>query len=145
VEDARGHDEAAIRLEYDALRYGYLAGTITSIATSYHNLGSSLRNQAQGRTAALACHLAAALLRTLTGADGVGDSVRAAGGDLRELPAAPRDVAEAAELIGDIPGTDLPGLITSLAPDAESAERVFQELLAQAAQLAVGPRNDGTE
>jgi hypothetical protein len=47
VENARGHSDAAIRMEHDALRYKYMAGIMTSIAGSYHNLGDYLRSAAR--------------------------------------------------------------------------------------------------
>ena len=41
AEDQRGHGDAAVRLERDALRYSCLAGDVTAIRGSYHNLGTS--------------------------------------------------------------------------------------------------------
>jgi hypothetical protein len=160
TENQRGHGDAAIRMERDALRYGYLAGDVTGIAVSYHNLGNYLRRHARQPAPALACHLAAALIRALTGADGAGRSVTAAAADLRALgPAAsfaartdqrefglaaapPADVAALCRQAGDIPGTDLPRLLTALAPDPAAAEQSLQQLIIQAeaeAEAAVPP------
>jgi hypothetical protein len=87
VEDERGHGAAAIGLERDALRYSYLAGDVIGIAVSYHNLGNYLHRHTGRPARALACHLAAALIRVLTGADGADRSLRAAATDLRALAA----------------------------------------------------------
>jgi hypothetical protein len=65
AEDDRGHGDAAIRLERDALRYAYLAGGVAEIAYSYHNLGGYLRVHARQPALALASHLAAALIYAL--------------------------------------------------------------------------------
>jgi hypothetical protein len=154
VEDARGHGDAAIGLERDALRYTYLAGDVIAIAVSYHNLGNYLRRHAGRPVPALACHLAAALICALTGAEGADRSVRAAATDLRALgtedgggsahaaasgpsePAAdavpPADVPALSRLVGDIPGTDLPGLLTALAPDPAAADQALRDLISQA-------------
>ncbi len=149
IESARGHDDAAIRMEHDALRYTYLAGDVTAIATSYHNLGSHLRRHARQavpaptRLTALACHLAAALIRTLVGAAYLDTSVRAAAADLRDLGTAATPPADAAALcrqVGDIPGTDLDRLLTALTPDPATTEQALQVLITQAqAQAAALP------
>ena len=47
TENERGHGEAAIRMERDALRYTYLAGDVLAITVSYHNLGSYLGRHAR--------------------------------------------------------------------------------------------------
>ena len=83
TEHARGHSDAAISLERDALRYSYLAGDVTGIAVSYHNLGSNLHVHARQLGPALASHLAAAVIRVLAGIEGTSagssaDSVRRA-------------------------------------------------------------------
>jgi CHAT domain/NB-ARC domain len=85
TEDHRGHGDAAIGLERDALRYTYLAGDVTGIMISYHNLGNYLRRHASQPAAALSCHLAAALIGAITGGADTDHSVRAAAGDLRAL------------------------------------------------------------
>ena len=74
-------------MAYDALRYKYLAGNATGIAVSYHNLGDYLLRHARQPARAFASHLAAALIYSLTGAEGGSDSVRAAAIDLREAGA----------------------------------------------------------
>lgn len=85
TEEARGHGDVAIGLERDALRYKYLAEDVTAIAVGYHNLGNYLRRHARQAAPALACHLAAVLIRAITGAEGSEDSVWAAVADLRAL------------------------------------------------------------
>jgi tetratricopeptide (TPR) repeat protein len=139
TEDARGHRDVAIELEQDALRYKYRAGIMTSIAGSYHNLGTYLHGSAQQAALALASHLAAALIRALTGAEGTEYSVAAAALDLRAGGAAaapPTGIADLCRQLGDIPGTDLPGLLQTLAPDPAAAEQALRELITQAQALA---------
>jgi hypothetical protein len=146
IEDQRGHGEAALRLVRDALRYKYLADDVTDIAVGYHNYGDYLRRHARQPAPALASHLAAALIRALIGIGGensgsVGDSMQRAATDLRELGTAavpPADVADLDRQLGDIPGTDLPGLIHRLCPEAARAEQAFHDLVEQAQALAAG-------
>jgi hypothetical protein len=139
IEDQRGHGDAAIGLERDALRYSYLAGGVTAIAVSYHNLGNKLHRRARQSAPALACHLAAALIRALTAADGTDRSVREAATDLRALGAAalpPQDAPALSRQVGDIPGTDLLRLLAALAPDPATVDQALRDLTAQAQALA---------
>ncbi|MBO0805289.1 MAG: CHAT domain-containing protein [Nocardiopsaceae bacterium] len=153
TEDKRGHDDAALRLERDALRYAYLNAKVTGIATSYHNLGNFLHRHARQPAAALSAHLTAALIFALTCSGGTGGgsggtaagSVRAAAADLREFGAAaepPADIADLCDRLADIEGTDLPALIEQLSPDPETAEQTLRDLIAQARQLAEAPPGD---
>ena len=131
AEDARGHGDSAIALERDALRYKYLSGDVPGIAASYHNLGNYLAVHAPQPAPALACHLAAALIRALAETGGSG-SVAAAAADRRELGASvtlPADPPDLSRLIGDIPGTDLAGLIARLSPDQAAAEYALDQLV----------------
>jgi len=148
TENARGHGDVAIQLEHSALRYKYLANVMTSIAGSYHNLGDYLRNCSQQPGPALASHLAAALIRVLTGAEGTDESVSAAATDIREASAGTTPPADAADLcrhLGDIPGTDLPGLLQKLSPDPATAEQALRELIALVrARAAAPPEGSGT-
>jgi hypothetical protein len=142
TEDERGHGDTAIRMERDALRYTYLAGDVIGIAVCYHNLGDYLRRHARQPAPALACLLAAALIRVLTGAGGVGRSVGAAAEDLREFGAAatpPADVAALCGQVGEIPGADLHRLLTALAPDPAATEQALRELITQAQAEAAAP------
>jgi tetratricopeptide (TPR) repeat protein len=144
AEDARGHGDAAVRLQRDALRYNYLAGDVTSVAASYHNLGNYLSRHARQPAPALACHLTAALIRTLIGIGGdyVGSaraSTRAAAIDFREYGTAvspPTDVADMCRALGDIPGTDPPGLLAALSHDPETTEQTLRDLIVQAREAS---------
>jgi hypothetical protein len=145
TEDARGHSDAAIRLERDALRYTYLAEDVDGIAVSYHNLGIYLSIRARQPVPALASHLAAALIRSLAGAEGTDDSVRSAATDLREFGTAvtpPADAADLGRQIGDIPGTDLARLLQALSPDPAATQQALRDLIAQAKALAAAPSED---
>jgi tetratricopeptide (TPR) repeat protein len=142
AEEKRGHGEAAIRLAHDALRHSYLAEDVSAIVVTYHNLGLYLARRARQPAPALASQLATALIRALTGFDGAINPLGAAAINLRELGTAavpPTSVAELDRQLGDIPGTDLPGLIAKLAPDPETAEQALRDLIAQAQELAAGP------
>jgi hypothetical protein len=142
VEEDAGHIDAAVRLEQDALRYRYLAGDAAGIAACYHNLGRYAHVHARQPALALACHLAAALISTLTDARLTGDPLRGAATDLRVFGAAaiaPRDVASLCGHLADIPGTDLPALIARLSPGPEAAERTLRDLIIKARHQAAPP------
>jgi CHAT domain len=142
TEDERGHGDAALRLQCDALRYSYLAGDVDGIAVSYHNLGNYLHRHARQPAPALASRLTAALISTLAGDGLANDSTLAAATDLRESGTAavpPANVADLCRILGDIPGTNLPGLLAALSPDAGTAERTLRDLIAQAQELAAVP------
>jgi hypothetical protein len=142
TEDQRDHGDAAIRLQCDALRYGYLAAEVSAIASRYHNLGGYLAIHARQPAAALAAHLAAALIRTHTGIgnnNSAAGSIRDAAADLIVFGAGAKPPADIADLCGRlaaIEGTDLPALIKKLSPDPETTERALRDLIAQARQLA---------
>ena len=130
AEDARAHGDSTIGLERDALRYKYLSGDVPGIAASYHNLGNYLAVHARQPAAALASHLAAALIRALAESGGSGSVAAAA--FRRELGPSvtpPADVPDLSRLIGDIPGTDLAGLIARLSPDQAAAEYALDQLV----------------
>ena len=80
VEDKAGHGQDAIDLERNALRYKYLAGEVEAIAVSHQNLGNYLARHAADHPHALAHHLAASLLRSLTGIEGADRSLAASVG-----------------------------------------------------------------
>jgi hypothetical protein len=135
IEDVRGHSDVASLMERDALRYKYLTGDVTAIAASYDNLGHHLHLDAREPASALACHLTAALIGALSGADAGHPSVRAAAVDLRAFgPSAtpPADVADLLRLVGDIPGADLDRLLAALAPDPAAIEQALRDLITQA-------------
>jgi hypothetical protein len=147
AEHQRGHGEAAIRLERDALRHHYLAGDVAGIAASYHNHGGYLRRHTDQPAQALASHLADAFIFVLIGdADRAATSIQTVATDLRQLGTAATPPASAADLdrqLGDIPGTDLPGLIERLAPDMGIANQVLREIVAKAQELTAPSPNRG--
>jgi hypothetical protein len=129
AEDKRNHGEVAIGLERDALRYLYLAAETDSIQVSHHNLGNYLRGAGQPR-AALAHHLASALLCVVTGAEGAGESARAAAADLRAggEAAMPADTVALCGMVGEVPGVRLDRLLAALAPDSGTVDQVLRDL-----------------
>ncbi len=139
AENWRGHDDAAISLGQDALRYSYLAGDVIGIGVCHHNLGNYLRRRPAD---AFTHRLAAALIYRLAGAGRADQSTRAAAFDLRmfgERVTMPANVADLCSQVATVPGVDLGRLITALVPDSDTAERVFQELLTRVRTLAVEP------
>ena len=140
TEDLRGHGAAAIRFGREALRYSYRVGDVTAIAISYHNQGNYLHRHARQPSQTLASHLAAALIRALASAEGADRSLVATATDLREFGTAaipPASVAALDRQLGEIPGTDLPGLIAAASPDPKTAEAVLRELIARAYACAI--------
>jgi tetratricopeptide (TPR) repeat protein len=146
VESALGHGDAAIRLTQDALRYKYRAENVIHIANSYHRLGDHILDHARQPAAALTCHLAAALIGSLTGAEGADDSVSSAAIDLREAgadAAPPADTADLCRRLADIPGTDLTSLLNALSPDTDATDQGLRDLIARARALAAAlPEHD---
>jgi tetratricopeptide (TPR) repeat protein len=140
LENRRGHGDAAITLAREGLRYIYMAGDVTSIAVRYHNLGGYLRDHVRQPASALACHLAAALVLTLTGAANSDVAVSGAAIVFQGFGEAflPQDVNGLCRQVGDLPGADLPRLIAKLSPDPETAERALAKIIAQAAAHANG-------
>jgi hypothetical protein len=131
TEDERGHGDVAIVLERDALRYKYLVTDMGGVQVSHHNLGNYLLAHAEAPQAALPHHLAAALLRVITGAEGAERSMRAAAGDLRlgGEAAMPASAAALCLRVGEVPGVHLDRLLATLAPEAGTAEQVLGELV----------------
>lgn len=131
AEAVHRHLEVALSLGRDALRYSYLAGEVEDIQVSHHNLGNYLRRSRQ--PGALAHHLAAAVLSTVTGMSGAESSVTGATEDLRADGEAtvPADVAELCRLVDGVPGVRLDQLLARLT-DLQTAENVLRELIARA-------------
>jgi tetratricopeptide (TPR) repeat protein len=139
VEEKLGHVDNAIKLAYDALRYGYAAGDCGAARDVYHNLGNYLIKHANRPVPALACHLCAALIKTLSGAGDIESSLRAAAVDLYVSGGAiepPTGIADLNSKTGDIPGTDPAALIAGLSPTPEAAEQALQDLITRARELA---------
>jgi hypothetical protein len=116
-----------------------MAGNVLVIAESYEELGIHLCIYAEEPAAALACHLAAALIRTLSSARGTDHTVFLTAFDMAELgtdATGPTDVADLCRQVGDIPGTDLHTLLAGLSPDPATAEQALRDLVAQAQALA---------
>jgi hypothetical protein len=129
AEDKRGHSDVAVGLQRNALRYCYLAADVASIQVSHHNLGNYFGYTGQ-LYPALAHHLAAALLRVITGSEGAEDSARAATADMRAAAEAalPADVAVLSARVGEVPGVHLDQLLTALA-DPAAVDQSLRELI----------------
>ncbi len=134
AESERGHLDVAARLERDSLRYGYQAWDIAGIQASHHNLGNYLL-RADKPDMAFPHHLAVALLRAVTGAEGTERSIHAAAADLATLgndAAVSVDVAELCQRVATVPGVHLDRLLARLAPDAQTVKRMLEELIERA-------------
>lgn len=139
VEDERGHGDAAIGFQRDALRYAYSDDNVTGITIGYHNLGNYLARHASQPAQALASHLAAAVVSALGDRAAVQASVNAAAADLCEFgadAALPTSVTMLDGQLGPIPGTNLAGLIAKLSPDSETAEELLLVIITQVQALA---------
>jgi hypothetical protein len=146
LESERGNGDAAISLQKEALRYNYCTPNPGTIAVSHHNLGTLLGSHARQEQVALAHHLAAALLRAISGSSWnssyLKDSIFNAVGDLQALSeeaAMPEDVAELCDQVSAVPGVDLAHLVTRLSPQPGVADKAYQELAARVRVLAAAP------
>jgi tetratricopeptide (TPR) repeat protein len=141
LEDGRGRGEAAVSLEQDALRYKYRSPDPGSIAISHHNLGTYLIGHTHQPQAALAHHLAAALIYILIGGQ-PDHSLSSAANDLRTLGSdatMPADVAGLCRQASEVPGVDLARILTALAPGPELAEQAYQQLTTRVQAAAAVP------
>jgi CHAT domain len=131
TEGHRGRGDVAVDLAREALRYNYLAGDVDNIRISHHNLGEYLRDLAGQPGTALAHHLAAALLRAVTGAEDAEGSVPAAADDLKTGGdvTVPAGVADLCRRVAAVPGADLGQLLAKLAPHPQAVQRTFEELI----------------
>ena len=131
TEGYRGHGDVAVDLACEGLRYSYIAAHVDSIRISHHNLGEYLRELAGQPGTALAHHLAAALLRAVTGAEGNEDSVSSAADDLEAGGdvTVPADVADLCRRVAAVPGVDLDRLLGGLAPVPQAVQRTLDELI----------------
>ena len=136
-EGHRGHCDVAVDLAREGLRYSYLAGDVDNIRISHHNLGEYLRDLVGQPGTALVHHLAAALLRAVTGAEGDEESVSSAADDLKAGGdvTVPADVADLCRRVAAIPGVELGRLLSGLAPDPQAVQRTFEELIGRVRSL----------
>jgi hypothetical protein len=123
--------DVAVDLARESLRYHYLAEDVDNIWISHHNLGEYLRDLASQPGPALAHHLAAALLREVTGTEGDNESLPAAADDLKADGdvTVPADVEDLCRRVADVPGVGLGQLLAGLAPDPQAVQRTFEELI----------------
>ena len=129
-------------MELDALRYKYRILDASNIVISHQNLGIYLRRHARQPHAALAHHLAAALISVLTGSDEPVSSLIAAGRDLKSLgddASTPADIADLCRQVSEVPGVDLARLLTALGASRELAEQAYQEVTARVQAAAAAP------
>lgn len=131
AEEQRGHSDVAIGLLRDALRYSYLAADTDSIQVGHHNLGNYLGRHSAQPEAALAHHLAAALVRVITSAEGAEELAQAAADDLRAggEAAMPADAAALCNMVSEVPGVYLDRLLAALTPAPATTDRAFRDLV----------------
>jgi tetratricopeptide (TPR) repeat protein len=133
-----GHLDRAIDLGKDALRFTYLAADPDAIMTGHRNLANHLDQDGADRRQVWAHRLAAAVIAYQTGSGQLTPAVRDLTGLLAAHgpSAAPRSFAGVREIVDDIPGVDLAGLLNRLprrAPDPQAALDHVLDLAAQAA------------
>lgn len=139
LEARRGHGDVAIGLQQDCLRYVYLSKEAANIAVGHRNLGHYLHALARQPTAALAHHLADALILALASLGDNDESLRVAALDLRALgvgASVPADVADLCRRVAVVPGVNLEGLLVTLAPDPLVAQQALQDLIVRARAFA---------
>lgn len=134
VEDALGHRDRSIALSADALRYTYLAGDPTAIATSHHNLATYLHDDHQDPRLVWAHRLAVALIEYQTGTAELASTLQAIAGLLASDPdTQPGTVEQVIAAVEQIDGVRLAALLDHLphdrAPDNHTA---FTQVLALA-------------
>lgn len=142
VEDALGHGDVALDLDGAALRYKYLANDADGIAASHHNYGSHTARY-RGQVVTGQAHiLAAALIRMLTGTDGLELALRAAALLASELPPGsppPADAHQLCQVVDEVPGADLSTFLARLEPTASRLDEAYRQVLTQVRGL--GPQD----
>jgi tetratricopeptide (TPR) repeat protein len=142
LETIRGHDDAAIALSIDSLRYNYLSGNLESIKASHHNLGLNLARHARDPDPALAHHVAAALIAAVMNLDSEETSVLAAAYDLRfgaKADLLPTDIGELCRQVAEASDVDLGRLLAQLDPGGSSAQVALDRIITQIRALAAAP------
>jgi hypothetical protein len=135
------HAEAA-DFARTALRLAYIHADAHAVATSHHNLASSIAAGGADPDGSVAHWVAASLIRYLTGMrrelDG---SVRALAGDLRALGVQvplPTSVDELAAQVERVEGVHFGRLVRALVPDPGEAEAALTEIVRVAHDLPDG-------
>jgi tetratricopeptide (TPR) repeat protein len=138
-----GHLPRAIELVTDALRYKYLAGDPSAIATSHHNLAGYLRRDGRDPRLVWAHHLAAAVIYYQTGDGTLTISLRNLAGLLNTDPdTAPGSFAEVCTLVEQTDGVHLTRLLDQLPHRAPDPHAAMTEVLRQASQAATTAQAD---
>ncbi|WP_105972911.1 CHAT domain-containing protein [Streptomyces geranii] len=150
VADARGHGEVAIARERDSLRYAYRAGVPAVVAVGHANLGTYLHGHARDAAGAVAHHLAAALLATLSGGGRTMNAALSLAGDLgvfgTEAEAQlPTDVEELCARVAEVPGVALDRLLTGLDPDLARARETLTALVREARERVAAEGGSAAE
>lgn len=142
IEDDQDRGRAAVQLSRDALRFAYMAGRATNISVSHGRLGYYLRCQFDQPNAAIAHHLAAALIQVVSDGAAEESSVRAVATDLRVFGYAatlPADVAELCNAAADAPGVSLEQLLSGITTNERMLQQALDELIGRARALAATP------
>ena len=130
-----GHGAVALGLERDALRLKYRMGDPEPIALSHHNHGRNLRLHASDPGGGAAHHMAAAVIRTLTGHGYLEGSLVALAADLAAVPdpaTVPRDIEALYRIVNQVDGVRLDLLLASLAPEPTAAQDALEIVLGAA-------------
>ncbi|MFF3375774.1 CHAT domain-containing protein [Streptomyces sp. NPDC002680] len=143
VADVRGHGEVAIARERDSLRYAYRAGVPPVVAVGHANLGTYLHGHARDAAGAVAHHLAAALLATLSGGGRTMNAAQSLAADLQEFGAdgvaqLPSGVEELCARVAEVPGVALDRLLAGLDPGLVRAREALDALVREAKEGVTG-------
>uniref|UniRef100_A0AAU2A2V3 CHAT domain-containing protein n=1 Tax=Streptomyces sp. NBC_00093 TaxID=2975649 RepID=A0AAU2A2V3_9ACTN len=143
VADVRGHGEVAIARERDSLRYAYRAGVPPVVAVGHGNLGTYLHSHARDAAGAVAHHLAAALLATLSGGGRTMNAAQSLAADLQEFGAdavaeLPAGVEELCARVAEVPGVALDRLLAGLDPGLVRAREALDALVREAKEGVTG-------
>ena len=137
IANRRGHPSEAVGRQKAALRYAYVTHNLAKVAVSHATLGRYLARQSASLGAALAHHLAAALLTVTVQAASSVEAVRESGLLLRDSaePAPPSSFNELADILECVPGVHFRQAMHHLVPDPAARQAALDELIATARGL----------
>jgi hypothetical protein len=135
LEDARGHPERAVELQYIALRYCYQRPEPNVVAVDHNNLANYLKKTGSDERLVIAHRLAAALLRAASGnTAGYTRTVTGLAADLSTYgeTASPTGFADLGTTVDTTPGVRFTEIFARLVPDAAGRDQLLTDTIAGA-------------
>jgi hypothetical protein len=130
VEDTLGHQDRAIDLQSDALRFSYLTADPEPIVVSHNNLARYLQGAGGDPQQIWAHHLAAAVIAYQTGSGYLAMDLQALAVLLAAEPAAaPGEFTQVCQIVDQIPGVHLADLLARLPHRAPNGQAAMDEVL----------------